>query len=71
MSQTPELYWKVKIEEANKPVRFDFVTKQQATSRGLIGQVLLAGQDNAYVKENPVTEPRTFTPYAQWKRKRR
>lgn len=70
MAKTPELYWKVKIEEANKPVRFDFITQAQAQARGLLAQVLGAGEANAYVKENPTTEPRTFTPYAQWKKKR-
>ncbi len=67
MANTPDLYWKAKIEEKGKPVRFEYITKNEARTRGLIGQVLLHGEESAYVK---ISE-QTYQTYRDWKRANR
>jgi hypothetical protein len=68
MATTPELLWKVKIEEKGKPSRFEYITKGQATARGLIGQVLLSGEANAYVRHGSFNDVETLS---AWKRRNR
>lgn len=67
MATTPELLWKVKIEENGKPVRFEFISKESAKTRGLIGQVLAVGEEAAYVRIGP----QNFQPLKLWKKERR
>lgn len=67
MAKTPDLYWKASVTEKGKPVRFEFITKGQATIRGLIGEVLQQGEGAAYVK---ISE-QTYQPYKDWKRANR
>ncbi len=67
MSDKPELYYKVRLEAPGKPLRFEFITRQEASTRGLIAQVLAVGEQNAYVKIGPAN----FQPYRDWLRSRR
>lgn len=67
MATTPELLWKVKIEENGKPPRFEFISKQTARTRGLIGQVLAVGEEAAYVR----TGPQTVELHSAWKKRNR
>lgn len=60
----PELHYKVRVEESGN-VSFEFVTAAQAKTRGLIAQVLAAGEANAYVQ----IRPQTYQSYAEWKKR--
>lgn len=68
MPDTPELYWK---NERKEPLpggsRFEFITKEQAATRGLLRQVLAVGEEAAYVRINP----QTYELYSTWKLKNR
>jgi len=37
---SPEIYYKVRIEAEGQETRFEFITRQQASTRGLLRQVL-------------------------------
>jgi hypothetical protein len=67
MANTPELYWKVRIEQAGKPDRFEFITRETASARGLIAQVLSHGETSAYVKIGP----QNYEPYETWKKRQK
>ena len=67
MARSPDLYWKVRVEQSGQPVRFEFITKEQAKTRGLIGQLLLAGEEAAYVR----ISAQTYQTYKDWKRANR
>ncbi|MDD3896998.1 MAG: hypothetical protein PHU04_04145 [Candidatus Peribacteraceae bacterium] len=64
MSDKPELYYKVRVEAPGKPVRYEYITRTEAGTRGLIAQVLAMGAQNAYVKIGSAN----FQTYRDWLR---
>ena len=62
----PDIHYKVRIEEEGKPMRFAFITRQQASTRGLLAKVL-KGEAAEYVK----TGPAQYKLLRDWKRDHR
>ena len=68
MANTPELYWKVKIEEGGK-TRFEYLTRTQVETRKQLCQLIpgVMNEDNAYVKIGTAN----YESLASWKRRQR
>ena len=64
--ETPEIYYKVRMEEEGQETRFEFITKEQARTRGLLQQVL-GGDAAQYVKIGPAN----YELLHQWKQRNR
>ncbi len=62
----PEIHYKVRVEAAGQPTRFEFITRQQASTRGLLVKVL-KGEAAEYVK----TGPAQYKLLRDWKRDHR
>jgi len=67
MANTPELYWKVKVQEGDR-TRFEFLNAVQIETRRHLGQILSGGtsEGNAYVKIGA-----NYESLASWKRRQR
>ncbi|MDD5103503.1 MAG: hypothetical protein PHX93_03825 [Candidatus Peribacteraceae bacterium] len=68
MTQTPEKYWKVKVQEGSKS-RFAFLNAVQIETRRRLGQILPGetSDANAYVNIGPAN----FESLVSWKRRQR
>lgn len=68
MTQTPEKYWKVKVQEGGS-TRFEYLTQMQIETRRRLGNVIPGeiSEVNAYVKIGPAN----YESLASWKRSHR
>jgi hypothetical protein len=62
----PEIYYKVRLEEKGKSPRFEYITRGQAQTRGLLAQALSADAAT-YVKIGR----QNYQLYDQWVRNNR
>ncbi|MDD4286740.1 MAG: hypothetical protein PHO20_01230 [Candidatus Peribacteraceae bacterium] len=68
MTQTPELYWKIRVQEGSS-TRFEFLNAVQIETRRRLGQILPGetSEVNAYVRIGPAN----YESLASWRRRQR